>query len=699
MQPAAPQQAPAPQPKQSSAIDPQALALARAIELQEGGGKPAYNATGASGEQGAGQWMPGEFKADATAAGLNPNDFSPQNQDQIVYATVKAEKDAGMMPAEIASKWNSGSPDNYTNHSGINSKGIAYNTPAYVQGVQKYYNQLVASSGQQNDAVQDAGNVQLNPPDLPSPQNPNQPSIPTGQSLPNVNGFAPPAPPTQSATPQAQPPQSVGQDILGAVKGIGNFLFPIVGDVANDIQGKSNKTLLQQGGDLALSALPFIPGLGEVGDAARGGELATEGAADVAPGLLGKLTGSTIAKGAAVGYGAGVASNLSQGQGVGQALTPNLNNVGGALLGGAAPIVLKGLGSAAEKLSGISPQIKNALQSGSITEDEYNQYINAAKSRSQNIRAPAPLELAANQLDKASNVIDQNLSQAGKAVGAAKATLGNVKLPSVEPVAGAFAQRVAKDYGLQLTQDTDGIVHATPMPNRTPSIAPQEISRIEAVAQNLVGLQGSTAQNATDVISKLDNSIGYAKAANGLHPFDPIESLLLSVRSGLDDSVRSVAPDLASANDRASALYNLKREVTGMAGGTNQRGELMMKRIFSGDKSGDVQDLFGKIKNETGIDLVNHAVLAKHAIETVGDATQKSILDQMIEGGIEAHTGGIGSGLLNLGKGAARKTFANPETLGREYVTGKAGLLKNAIGKGATKAAVQASRGLPGAIR
>ena len=119
-----------------------------------------------------------------------------------------------------------------------------------------------------------------------------------------------------------------------------------------------------------------------------------------------------------------------------------------------------------------------------------------------------------------------------------------------------------------------------------------------------------------------------------------------------------------------------------------------MKRVFSGDKSGDVQNLFGKIKNETGIDLVNHAVLAKHAIETVGDATQKSILDQMIEGGIEAHTGGIGAGLFNLGKGIARKTIANPETLGREAVTGTSGILKSSARNYGTKAAIQLSRGL-----
>lgn len=482
-------------------------------------------------------------------------------------------------------------------------------------------------------------------------------------------------------------------DVAGAV---GNFLFPAVKDLYNDARGQNTgantKTALQQVGDTALSVLPLIPGLGEAGEAARGAEVAGEGAADVAPGLLSKIAGSTVTKGAATGYGAGVGSNLSQGQSLGQSFAPNINTVAGGLLGGATPIALKGLSAVTKGLAGVGPQILNALKDSGISIDEYNKYINAAKNRATDLRAPAPLELAANQLDKASAKIDQNLSQAGKAVGAAKSTLGGVSIPDISPVADAFQKRVATDYGLQLAQDPNGIIHAIPAPNRTPSISQTEIARIKSVAQDLVDLQGSTAQHGTDVISKLDNSINYAKGANG-QGFDPIEGLLHSVRSGIDDSVRSVAPDLAAANDRASSLYNLKNEVTKMAGGTNQRGELLMKRIFSGDKSGDVQDLFNKIKGETGIDLVNHAVLAKHAIDVAGDSSQKSLLQQMIEGGSSIAKGPIAA-LLHVGQNVAKKTIANPETIGRQVVTGKAGLLKSAVNRLGTKAVIEGSRGV-----
>ena len=68
-----------------------------------------------------------------------------------------------------------------------------------------------------------------------------------------------------------------GGAAVDAVKNVGNFLFPIAGDIKDDIQGKSTKTALQQTGDAALSILPFIPGLDVIGEGARGADAAVEG--------------------------------------------------------------------------------------------------------------------------------------------------------------------------------------------------------------------------------------------------------------------------------------------------------------------------------------------------------------------------------------------------------------------------------------
>lgn len=140
---------------QNAPVDQQALALTHAIALQESskdGSTPDYNAVGDNGtSHGAYQWQPGNFESAAKNAGLDPNDHSPENQDKVAYAQVKTYKDQGYDPGQISSLWNSGSPNNWHDHSGttiINGKPISYDTPKYVQGVKNYYQKLATNNQQ-----------------------------------------------------------------------------------------------------------------------------------------------------------------------------------------------------------------------------------------------------------------------------------------------------------------------------------------------------------------------------------------------------------------------------------------------------------------------------------------------------------------------------------------------------------------------
>lgn len=497
----------------------------------------------------------------------------------------------------------------------------------------------------------------------------------------------------QASTGGDTPPESTLQKVGDVAGSIGNFLFPVASDIYDAATGHGNgKTALQVAGDTAMSALPFIPGLGEAGEAAKGAEAATEGAS-----LLGKVAGSTVTKGALAGYGYGSAQNLSQGQSLGQAFTPNLNNVGGGLLGGATPIALKGVSAAAKGLSGVSDQIINALKDSGISTDDYNSYINAAKARATNVRAPAPLELAANQLDSAAKTIQTKTDTAGEVVGAAKKAAASTPLAPLDEVGQKLQQHVGDKYGLDLRTDPKtGNVKALPQAGNMRQVAPGDVARIENIASQINNLHanGGTVKNATEVIDNLNNLVDHSKTDIYGKTNDPLEGLIKDTAGNLNKVVRKSSSTLADANDKFSALKNLQDEITKMAGGNLNRGELLMKRVFSGDKSGDVQNLFGKIKDETGIDLVNHAVLAKHAIDVAGDESQKSLLQQAIEGGT-AITKGPLAALLHAGKVVGQKVVGNPETIGRNAVKGTEGLTSQFIKKGATKSAIVGSRGIP----
>lgn len=278
-------------------LDQQALNLAKAIRRAETGTTTnPYHASGASGERGAYQFMPDTWKGWAGQYLGNPNaDMSVENQNKVAYSRIKELKDQGMTPAQIASSWNSGNKDAYKQgHSGINDKGVAYNTPEYVAKVSDFYREI---SGKGSNTSTGVGGSYSQPPQV-EPFTPSNPTAPLAEE------------------------KSFGRKAA-------EFVFPIL--------EKKERTALQTVGDLGLSAMSLAPGFGAAGLGAKatlmGAKSALKG---VVPSLLKK---STIAKGGAIGYGADVLSNLAEGDtGLGT-LTPGV----GTVLGIGGGVGLQGL--------------------------------------------------------------------------------------------------------------------------------------------------------------------------------------------------------------------------------------------------------------------------------------------------------------------------------------------------------------------
>ena len=514
----------------------------------------------------------------------------------------------------------------------------------------------------------------------------------TKKGVPPVAQFSLPG--TDNSNQQSQ---TLGSKALDVAKGVGNFFFPIVGDVGADIQGKSDKSALQQTGDLALSVLPFIPGLGEVGEATRAGKAAVEGGEVAAEsGLLSKaanfIKGSPVAKGALTGYGAGVASNLSQGKGVGESLMPNTNTVLGTALGGATPKIIDGLSSFVRSISGITPEIKNALlNKGEGDSKLLQKYINVVKNRSADITAPSAQNVATDELENAAKIIQKKADTAGATVGAEKLAGAKVPFGNVTPVIQNFQKEVANRYGLNLSIGENG-VEATPLSGRSSILNPSDVTRLTNAFAKLTDLQNGSVQKATDVISALRQDVNFNEYSKTLaKSADPLTGLMSHTAGELDNVLRKSSPSLATANDQFSHLSNLLSEVRNMAGGDLQRGELMMRRIFSGDKGADVSKLFQDIQNETGSNLVKHAVFAKAVTDALGGANDKTLFEKGIEGAINAQSGGLGSTLLGAGKRFLQSTIVNPESALKRTVKGSSGLLKSLATKGAIKAGTSAS--------
>lgn len=275
----------APLPTDTTQLDPSIINLMHGLKQQESGGN--YNATGDKDEAtgtptaaGVGQWsnqpagkpvplspgeIPANFAADAKKYGLDATDFSPANQNKVMYATLDDWKtNEGLTPEQALSKWNSGDPNMYKSakSSGTGSVG-AYNVAQYVQKAMAYA-QSYAKNGS-------SGTPSPTPTPTPTP------SAPMGRQTFSQMFGTPPAPTqTQQAdTSSAQgtgslfpavtgeSPITVGLKTLGNVlpsafnfaKGVVSSLNPVtIAQNISQIHGLLNDPNVQRG--LATESIP-----------------------------------------------------------------------------------------------------------------------------------------------------------------------------------------------------------------------------------------------------------------------------------------------------------------------------------------------------------------------------------------------------------------------------------------------------------
>lgn len=270
--------------QQPPQVDPTALALTRAIRSVETSPEGDYTALG-DGDTSAGayQWnngttklTPGEtpanFQTAAKQFGLDPTDFSPENQDHVAYEQVKSLLDSGKSQSEVAAIWNG--------HKVVDGKIVPIN-PEYVQKVQDAYSRAnLPGIGALGAAVQDTDYV------------------PPGQVAGDSSTAEAPVPPSQTmdATGSQAIPQSGGMlanlkknitalpsDVMNIANKVGNAVAPNeVNTLGSSIAGLENLPAQQKGLISSPTIAGQAKGLGELGKVAAIGA-GTNMAAEEAP--------------------------------------------------------------------------------------------------------------------------------------------------------------------------------------------------------------------------------------------------------------------------------------------------------------------------------------------------------------------------------------------------------------------------------
>ncbi len=128
-------------------LDSQVVNLAKAIrETETRGQRDPYKARGKSGEFGAYQYTPDTWAKDVkqfTGKDVPLEQSDKLLQNEVAYKKLKSLKDKGYNVGQIASIWNSGVPE-WEGKTGVNSKGVKYDVPQYVNAVAMAYQRLKA---------------------------------------------------------------------------------------------------------------------------------------------------------------------------------------------------------------------------------------------------------------------------------------------------------------------------------------------------------------------------------------------------------------------------------------------------------------------------------------------------------------------------------------------------------------------------
>lgn len=504
------------------------------------------------------------------------------------------------------------------------------------------------------------------------------------------------------------------EGILGKTSDVIQSIFPDknIGSILGTVAGGVGTALTDPKDLPYYDWNPHASITGVAGDVA--GDAVNLGSLLMAP----ETGGTSLLARSAVNAGIGGALSLANSASTGQsfAAPSTWENAGGAAtLSSIFPFLgksVEALSEAARGASGVTPQIENVLKS--TTPQELNDYIQTTLAHNKDLNTPTAIGLASSKLNDATDAITAKLKTAGAAVGSALKQTGSNIIGTnpvtnnafTDDVLSSFNKKLEETFGHEVTYNPEDNTklkingetvtngqntepNLEPLEGRGRTIAPADQKRILTIHSQLAQLADNpTVAKASDIVHNLDDLIDYSKVDQVGINHDPLQGIIYSTRGELNGAIRTSSPAMAAANDRFSQLKGIEEGIGQMAGKDMQRGDLLMRRVFSGDKSGQSLQLLNDIKNETGVDLIKHAGLAKFATENFGDASSKTLLQQHLstEGSI---AGGMKRALLSPIKNITKKLivpdaakFAQKITQGGQYANIMDELINSNKGRG-----------------
>jgi hypothetical protein len=258
---------------------------------------------------------------------------------------------------------------------------------------------------------------------------------------------------------------------------------------------------------------------------------------------------------------------------------------------------------------------------------QFDTYVATARKAALNNKNKTPLEAVGGRAQEALDQLQRKLSTIGtnkSAVmqsAAGRTPVGNIVVRFRQKLQSAVDKRTSVEGNKRVYQDV--------------------LSKAEALGNN------PTARQVDQFIDYVQERIYTGKRDLTVPVTEEIEQILRPLTGELNTGLKAKLPSSYSTlNKQYSDLVGIRNELNLKLGVEGEKGGALMKRVFS-PSDANTKKLFSDVLDTTGIDLVNESTLARYLMDILGDARQKSMLEQLNLRTTSPTAGGITDRLID----------------------------------------------------
>lgn len=309
-----------------------------------------------------------------------------------------------------------------------------------------------------------------------------------------------------------------------------------------------------------------------------------------------------------------------------------------------------------ERWAGIRPDIKNRIKG---KQDKLKEYFDVAHARNNFDTLPTPLEHGAKNVDNAVSKLEAVLNDTGSDIGKFRQKVSTYQA-NIDQV-GLVETKFNNELSRLNLEVKNGVIRQK-AGTVTKVNSESEIKALNELYGDLQTVKsGPNLERLIDLRNLFDSKINFAKSSREVS--SSLDPLSRNVRKQIADVSaeivgKSEAVNLQKYSEFMDAYNNLRSFTDRKAGA-----EFLLKQVLS-EKGGASREVIQAVKDITGIDLMDDAVMAQIATDLIGNSAQKGVFRQEItKAGLDASRvlRGDPSGAIDLLYSLGKKGLINEE--------------------------------------